>query len=295
MKFASAREQFPRFATLKPTMFLRALTLITLSLISCLNGGESETLVYKEANGRKLRLFIDKPADWKPSDKRPAMIFFFGGGWVGGTPDQFKKQAAYFATRGMVTARVDYRTIPAKKGPPDVCCADAKSAIRHLRTHAAKLGVDPSRIAGAGGSAGGHLAAFAALVPGLDDPKDDLNVSCKPDALVLFNPVFDNGPGQWGNDRLGANFRAYSPAHHISKGAPPTIIFLGDSDKLIPVKVGENFTAKMKEVGSRCELRITKGAGHGFFNNSPHFEETVVAADEFLESLGWIKGTPTLK
>ena len=176
------------------------------------------------------------------------------------------------------------------KGPPDICCADAKSAIRHVRAHAAELGIDPSRIAAVGGSAGGHLAAFAALVPGLDDPQDDPAISCKPDALLLFNPVFDNGPGEWGHVRVGKDFHNYSPAHHIAKGAPPTIIFLGDQDKLIPVRVVENFTAKMKFVGSRCDLHITEGAGHGFFNTPPARDETLAKADAFLVSLGWLKG-----
>jgi acetyl esterase len=249
-----------------------------------------ETRIYKKTDQGGLTLLIDKPAGWTASDKRPAVVFFFGGGWVGGTPEQFRPQSEHFATRGLVGIRVEYRVIPkGDKGPPDLCCADAKSAIRHVRAHAAELGIDPSRIAAAGGSAGGHLAAFTALVPGLDDPQDDPSISCIPDALILFNPVFDNGPGEWGHARVGKDFRNYSPAHRIAKGAPPTIIFLGDQDNLIPVRVAENFAAKMKRAGSRCDLHITKGAGHGFFNKPPHLGETLAKADAFLVSLGWLK------
>jgi len=255
----------------------------------------AETLVYKSAPDRELKLFLDKPADWKSSDKRPAIVFFFGGGWVGGSPNQFAKQSAYLATRGLVGIRVEYRVIAkGDKGPPLVCCADAKSAMRFVRSHAAELGIDPQRIAAAGGSAGGHLAAFTALVEGLDDPQDDLSTSCQPNALVLFNPVFNNGPGEWGHERVGEEFRKFSPAHHVSKDAPPTIVFLGDADKLIPVSVLREFETDMKQAGVRCEARLYPKAGHGFFNREPYFTETLIETDKFLGSLGWVKGEPTL-
>lgn len=267
-----------------------------LLLLPPLARAASEDLVYKNVDGRELKLLVDKPPGWKADDKRPAILFFFGGGWVGGTPKQFERHSSYFASRGMVGIRVEYRTIDeGKDAPPLVCCADAKSAIRHVRAHAAELGIDPERIAGAGGSAGGHLAAFTALVDGLDDPQDDLKVSCKPDALVLFNPVFNNGPGEWGHERVGKRYRDFSPAHNVRKGAPPTVVFLGTADKLIPVKVAEDFEAKMKKVGSRCDTHLYEGAGHGFFNAAPYYQQTVIESDKFLASLGWLKGEPTLK
>jgi acetyl esterase/lipase len=257
---------------------------------------ESETMVYKKVDGKELKLFVDKPPGWTAADKRPAIVFFFGGGWVGGTPKQFERHSAYFATRGMIGIRVEYRTIAkGDKGPPLLSCADAKSAMRHVRANAAGLGIDPQRIAGSGGSAGGHLAAFTALLDGLDDPKDDLKVSCKPDALVLFNPVFNNGPGEWGHERVGKRYREFSPAHNVKKGAPPAIVFLGEKDDLIPVKVATDFEASMKKAGSRCDTHLYPGAGHGFFNKEPYYQQTVIESDKFLASLGWLKGEPTLK
>ena len=250
----------------------------------------TETNIYKTVDGRDLRLFIEKPADWKPGDRRPAMVFFFGGGWVGGTPEQFRRQSERLTERGMVGVRVEYRVIPkGNAGPPLVCCADAKSALRHVRAHATDLGIDPRRIGAAGGSAGGHLAAFTALVPGLDDPRDDLKIPCRPDALVLFNPVFNNGPGQWGHERVGARFREFSPAHHVTNGAPPAIVFLGDQDKLIPVSVLREFETAMKQAGARCDTRVYPQAGHGFFNREPQFSQTLAETERFLESIGWLR------
>lgn len=249
-----------------------------------------EAVVYKQVDQRGLKLFVDKPPAWQATDQRPAIVFFFGGGWVGGTPAQFLKQSESLARRGMVGIRVEYRTIPkGDHGPPVVCCADAKSAMRYVRGHAAELGIDPRRIAAAGGSAGGHLAAFTGLVDGLDDAHDDLAVSCKPDALVLFNPVFNNGPGQWGHERVGTRYQEFSPAHNIRKEAPPAIVFLGDSDKLIPLSVLQDFAAGMKHAGARCDTRVYPNAGHGFFNREPHFALTLAETDTFLTSLGWLQ------
>lgn len=273
----------------------KCLAIAIVPIVSLTSAWSSETLIYKKAEGRELKLLIDKPADWKATDKLPAIVFFFGGGWVGGTTEQFRRHSAYLATRGMVGIRVEYRTIAkGDDGPPLVCCADAKSAMRHVRGHAAELGIDPERIAGSGGSAGGHLAAFTALVDGLDDPQDDKGVSCKPNALVLFNPVFDNGPGEWGNERVGSRYKEFSPAHNITKDAPPTIVFLGDSDNLIPVKVVRTYQSRMEKAGARCDVHIYPKMGHGFFNSQPSYGLTVVEADKFLASLGWIKGEPTL-
>lgn len=260
-------------------------------------GFSSETRVYKKAGDRELHLHIEKPSAWKPADRHPAVVFFFGGGWVGGSATQFQVQSEYLATRGMVGIRVEYRVIPkGDKGPPVVCCQDAKSAMRWVRAHAAELGIDPQRIAAAGGSAGGHLAAFTSMVDGVDDPADDLSVSPKANALVLFNPVFDNGPnGGWGNARVGDRYKEFSPAHNISSAAPPTVVFLGGKDDLISVAVLERFKEGMAKAGVRCDTHVYGGKPHGFFNKDPDKTTTLVETDRFLASLGWLTGEPTLK
>lgn len=270
-------------------------TIVVLWFTAVFAACAAETLTYKNVAGTPRTLLVDKPAGWKATDQRPAIVLFFGGGWAGGSVKQFERHSTYLASRGMVGIRADYRVIPkGDKGPPVMCVADAKSAMRYVYSHAAELGVDPQRIAAGGGSAGGHLAAFAGLVDGQDDPQDDLKIPCKPKALVLFNPVFDNGPGQWGHERVGKRYHEFSPAHNVVKGAPPTILFLGDKDDLIPVSVVTDFEAKMKQIGSRCEVHLYPGAGHGFFNKPNYYTQTMIEADKFLASLGWIKGEPTL-
>lgn len=57
-----------------------------------------------------LKLYIFNPAGHKVTDKSPAIVFFFGGGWNSGTPTQFAPQAKYMASRGMVAICAEYRT-----------------------------------------------------------------------------------------------------------------------------------------------------------------------------------------
>jgi acetyl esterase/lipase len=134
------------------------------------------------------------------------------------------------------------------------------------------------------------------MIDGLDDPRDDAAISAKANALVLFNPVFDNGPeGGWGAERVGERFREFSPAHNISGDDPPAIVFLGTADKLIPVSTVERFAAGMKGAGVQCETRFYEGAEHGFFNRDPFRTRTLIETDTFFNSLGWIAGPPTIE
>ena len=259
------------------------------------HAAEPAVHVYKRIGERELTLEVITPPDWRAGDLRPALVLFHGGSWTGGARSQFARQAEHFASRGLVSVLVTYRLVPKDtKEPPLVCVQDAKSAMRWVRAHAAELGTDPQRLGAGGGSAGGHLAAFASLVEGLDDPQDDLTVSPKAAALILFNPVFDNGPDQgWGHERVGDLYRQYSPAHHVTPAAPPTLVMLGTHDNLIPVAVVERFKAAMDRAGVRCDALYYEGQGHGFFNpgkseNDRYYHETLRAADDFLVSLGWL-------
>ena len=259
-----------------------------------LEGARAE--VYKTASDDDLYLYLFAPEghDFAKS-KAPAIVFFFGGGWNGGTPTQFEQHARYLAKRGMVAMVADYRVKSRQGTSPRECVADGKSAVRWIRSNAGKLGIDPNRIAAGGGSAGGHVAATTGFCDGLDDPADkNADVSSKANAMVLFNPVYDNGPEGYGHDRAKEWFPQISPAHNISKDDPPTIVFLGDKDGLIPVSTAEKFQADMKAAGLESELHVYEGQPHGFFNESKGgtevFADTVRKMDAFLAGLGYLEG-----
>jgi acetyl esterase len=259
----------------------------------------AQHLVYKEASGSKLILNIFFPKGHKPkTDKRPAIVFFFGGGWNGGSPSQFTPHCQYLASRGMVAITADYRVKSRQGTSPFECVKDGKSAVRWIRKNAKKLGIDPSKLASGGGSAGGHVAAATGTLSGLEEDGEDSSISSKPNALVLFNPVYDNGPKGYGHERVKDRYKEISPLHNIRKGTPPAIVFLGDQDKLIPVSTAEKFKTLMEKAGSRSDLHVYKDQPHGFFNQGKkgnYYEKTVLEMDKFLISLGWLKGKPTIK
>ena len=259
-----------------------------------LAGTQEET--YRKLGETSLKLWIFQPAA-KSEKPLPCVVFFFGGGWSSGTPAQFEPHSRYLASRGMIAIVADYRVKSRQNALPADCVSDAKACVRWVRANAARLGIDPTRIAVGGGSAGGHLAAAVATVPGLDTATDDKSVSCLPNALLLFNPgtVMAPFPGLElkgfgaGLDkaRFGCEPTEISPLHHVKKGLPPTIIFHGKADTTVPYATVEKFTEVMKAAGNRCELIGYEGQPHGFFNKAK-YPETLEATDGFLVSLGYL-------
>ncbi len=255
-----------------------------------------EAFVYKTvADGddeRELHIYVTQSEAAESRSSRPAIVFFHGGGWVGGSPGQFTEHAAYFARRGIVSFQVEYRLLDKQsKEPPVTCTADAVDAMQWVRSRSKQFGIDPDRIATGGGSAGGHLASYlGTIAPKL--AKD--GVSTRPNAMLLFNPVYDNGPGGWGTARVKDRVAEFSPMHNIDKNIPPNIVFLGTQDNLIPVATAERFQSKCKAAGVESELHTYEGQGHGFFNverdSGKWFEKTLVESDRFLQKLGWIDG-----
>ncbi|MBZ0254694.1 alpha/beta hydrolase fold domain-containing protein [bacterium] len=252
-----------------------------------------ESYVYKQTPQGELKMYFNFPMDWKLEDKRPAIVFFFGGGWNGGSVDQFAYQAAYFARRGLVAARADYRVFTRHATSATACVEDAKSAVRWLREKAFTLGIDENRIIAAGGSAGAHIAACAYTAEGYEAPGENTVISSKPNLLVLFNPVLDASADRWrkrvGDENTG---RAISPLFHWSKETPPTVMFFGKDDSLFPPAVDLMKTAR--DLEAPITLYIADGEHHGFFNKQPWLDKTLDLADQFLIDNGYLNGEPQL-
>jgi acetyl esterase/lipase len=262
----------------------------------------SHVEVYKTVGDVKLKLWIYTPERHKPGDNRPAIVFFFGGGWTSGTPKQFEPHCQYLASRGMVAMTADYRVASRHGVKAKDCVADAKSAVRWIRQNAESLGVDPDRVAAGGGSAGGHLAACTGIVPGFEESTEAAAVSSVPNALVLFNPALvlaavEGQPpkSKRGNlgERMGVDPVQLSPYHHVKAEAPPAIIFHGKDDSTVPYRTAELFAEAMEKAGAKCKLIGYEGQGHGFFNHGRRdnamYDRTVEAMDQFLTELRYLE------
>lgn len=247
--------------------------------------------------GDALKLDVFFPDDYSPDKKHGCIVFFFGGGWSGGSTNQFYGYGKYMASRGLVAVSAQYRTMKSHKASPRQCVEDGKEAIRYLRKHAKELGIDPKKIIAGGGSAGGHVAAACAMCPKIDS-KPESPISCEPNALVLLNPVYDNGPEGYGHERVTEYWKDISPFHNIRKGLPPTIAFFGSNDKHVPVATVNAFQKKMSDVGNECETHIYEGQAHGFFHISKGgrkmFEDVLTKTDTFLVKHGFLTGENTV-
>jgi len=266
----------------------------------------------------ELPIYIYNPPGHKPEDRRAAIVFFFGGGWKAGTPGQFAPQCEYFASRGMVAITADYRVATRHGVKAKDCVEDAQATIRFLRKNAKELGIDPEKIVASGGSAGGHIAACAGVLPGSGSLTDVRATSSVPNALALYNPavilaeldgkkLIDPEKAARMKERVGTDPRKFSPAHHVRKNLPPTIIFHGTADTAVPYQTAEVFTELMQEAGNRCELVGFEDQGHGFFNSGRGgnakrrarddrmYRETTYRLDQFLISLGYLSGKPTIE
>jgi acetyl esterase/lipase len=252
---------------------------------------------YKTVDGVDLKVWIFQPEGHVATDSDPAMLFFFGGGWINGTPGQFERQARVLKSRGMVGILVDYRVADRHDTLPEHAVEDAKSAVRWVREHATEYGIDTLRIGAAGGSSGGHLAASTATLPRFDRASEQQSISSVPNALVLFNPVVIVAPvvGVWEmpdgmRGRMGrSELVDLSPYHHVTSATPPTLIFHGTKDLVVPYSTVLAYCDLVVKSGSECSLDSYQGAGHAFFNSSPYHEETIVEMQRFLETLDWIE------
>ncbi len=270
--------------------------------ITQISGAEAE--IYKEVDGVKLKVFLFKPNTSIKATLLPAIIFFHGGGFTGGSPKQFQYQGDYFASRGIAAFSAEYRL----KNTHDVTIGDqvkdAKSAIRWLRVNSKRLGIDPEKITVSGGSAGGHLAASAAIYvdKSFENKGEDLSVSAVPNALILYNPAIDLTTEGALRKLRGSKeeLLKISPVKFIKSKLPPTLIMHGTADDTFPMSVMYEYKKKTGKYGGECKIIEFEGAKHSFFSardtkDKKYRNNTTIYADQFLKSLGFIEGETVLK
>ncbi|MBI5381796.1 MAG: alpha/beta hydrolase [Opitutae bacterium] len=248
----------------------------------------ARSVIYKRVGTVELKLDLFFPAGFKASDQRPGLVAYHGGGWAAGSPRSMYPYAGWATDHGMVGISVQYRRFkPKTELTVFECVKDARSAMRYVRSHAAELGLDPQRLIAIGSSAGGHLAVATALFDEVNDPGDDLKVSCRPDALILLWPVIDTSTEGYGNAKIGERWRELSPLHQVRPGLPNTFLAHGTADATVPFKGAEAFHQAMLKAGNRCDFVVGPDGGHGYMmKDAAAYADALRKFEAFLSSLG---------
>ena len=221
-----------------------------------------------EGRDDKLDLYLP-PGEFKKA--RPAVLFIHGGGFKTGDKAEFRSASvsADLARAGYVVASCNY-VLFSKKNPGvwPQNISDCRNAVRWMRQNAEALGVDPSRIAVAGGSAGGYLA----LMVGLSEDRAELGgdkdakVSAKVSAIIDMYGVTDSehhGKETLVNAGPEAE-RLFSPIVHVKVGSPPVLILHGSADPTVPLKESEDLAKAMIAAKLDHEFIVIKDAVHTF-------------------------------
>ncbi len=246
-----------------------------------------------------LGLWLCKPDQSKYHSPHPVAVFFFGGGWSVGSPEQFAPHAHYLTKHGMSAICAEYRISSKHDSTPFDSVDDAFAVMEWIQKHADKYNFDVTRIVASGGSAGGHLAATTAILP--QSPDGTQNI-LRPSALVLFNPVLDFAPDP--NDYtpedheqivgvihkyreiMGEKLIEISPMAHLHENLPPTLVMHGTADTTVPIITIKKFQERTEALGNDFLLKSYEGRTHAFFNfndgQNPDFYNTLEAMQMFL-------------
>lgn len=252
----------------------------------------AETFIYSELPPEPMRLHVFKPDGWAATDRRPAWIHFFGGGFLNGTPLQSAGYGRNAAKLGLVGIAVDYRVKNRHGTDASQCVADARAALHWVQTHAAELGLDPQRIVVSGSSAGGHLALWTAIShspSGSDPARAPLH---QPAALILLSAASDTSEvtGQRA-ERFAGHGSDLSPAQHLDPRMPPVLAFHGDADPVVPYRYAVALHEKLRETGNDSELVTLPGGAHNL--GSKEERATIAAKSKaFLERLKILEQRP---
>ena len=237
-----------------------------------------KNIEYSNPDGQHLQLNMARPKNAK--GPLPCVVCIHGGGFRAGKRDGYDGLIQNLARDGFAAVTVSYRLAPKYQFPAAV--HDAKAAVRWVRANAAKYGIDPDRIGVTGGSAGGHLAQFLGVTPGVAEFEGDggnPNVSSHVKCVVnVYGPSdFTKSYGKSVDAAevlplfLGGNLQTALPAHirssplnWVTPNAAPTLCIHGTEDKYVAHEQAVWMIDRLKASGVEAQLLTLQGAGHGF-------------------------------
>lgn len=207
----------------------------------------------------------------------PGVLLVHGGGWRAGDRAQMRAYGIQLAVRGFVCVSSSYRLVPTAHWPAPI--EDVNAAIRYVRANAAELGIDPSKLAAVGASAGAHLVLLAAGTAGLAElqgqgghPGIDTSLAA---VVGIFAPTVIAPRGQRpsgsvpgtvlledGDDERTA--RLASPIAHVTPSYPPTLLLHGTADKVVPPSASMRMYEALTEAGVPVDLHMVAEQPHGY-------------------------------
>jgi acetyl esterase len=223
---------------------------------------------YARAGRASLRMDASIPAS---SARTPAVVLVHGGGWVSGDR-RIDVQPLFkpLSEAGFAWFSISYR-LATDVTQFGIAISDVQDAVRYVRCHAASFNIDPDNIALIGESAGGQLAAMAALRGTGDTAVKAVVALYAPSDLVSLVNSSNGIPAQIRNSVHGtpwenliiAGLTHLSPIDNVHHGMPPFLLIHGTADPLVPFQQSRDMCARMMKAGASCELYPVEGAGHG--------------------------------
>jgi acetyl esterase/lipase len=276
------------------------LVLLTVAAAHTRGAGTTRDLQYAEVDGLPLKLDLFLPAAKNP----PLIVWIHGGAWRAGSKADMP--LGQLVEQGYAVASVDYRLSTVAPFPAQA--HDLKGAIRFLRAKASEYSFDGSRIAVAGGSAGGHLAALVGVTNGNKELEGDVggNLDQKSDVQAIISlfgasdltKILAQSTAKGREMRapalqllLGAQpdekpelAKLASPVAHVDAHDPPLLLVHGDADPQMPPEQSRELAAAYQKAGLTVRLEIIPGAVHGGpqFFDAPRIALMKSFLDEYL-------------
>ena len=243
-------------------------------------------IIYGERNGTPVTIDVVKPSN--PNGL--GVVLMVSGGWKSGTNSFRTWMVAPLLRRGYTVLPVYHVSQPASTVME--IFDDVSKGVRLVRHRAKEFGIDPNRLGVTGGSAGGHLSLMLATRggPGPANAKDPVDrESSAVQAVAIFYPVtdlinlgdstenlHDGGPPKSFVKAFGPQStnlavwpsigRSMSPIYHLHSNTPPTLIYHGDADTLVPLDQSQRYQIKARELGRTVELVVHPGGNHGWLS-----------------------------
>jgi acetyl esterase/lipase len=263
-------------------------------------------ITYATGNNTQLKLDLYEPRNHPLP--LPTLVLFHGGGWVAGQKERNVLQLLPYLSLGWAVLNVEYRLASTSLAPAAV--EDCRCALRWVASHAAQYNFDTSKIVLTGGSAGGHLALIAGMLPtgsAFDHQcptnentrwREGTEPQVRVAAIVNWYGITDvaellEGPNakhyaiEWFGSMSNAKelARQLSPITYVRPGLPPILTIQGDQDDIVPFSQARRLHAALDKAGVPNQLIPVPGAGHDGFSRQVLID-SYAAIRKFLHNHG---------